>query len=95
MPSFHTYMLRCADGTYYVGHTDDLERRLVEHHHGAYPNGYTAGRRPVELAYAVELATRDDAKALEKKLKGWSNAKKRALIRGDWPALHHLARRRH
>lgn len=94
MPTFHTYMLRCADGSYYVGHTDDLQRRLAEHHHAAYPDCYTATRRPLELAYAIELATRDEAKALERKLKGWSNPKKRALARGDWTSLHRLARSR-
>lgn len=94
MQPFFVYMLRCFDGTYYVGHTDDLERRMSQHQLGTYPDSYTATRRPVELAYAVELATRDEARELEHKLKGWSNPKKRALERGDWSSIRQLARSR-
>jgi predicted GIY-YIG superfamily endonuclease len=86
-------MLRCADGTYYVGHTDDLERRTAEHQAGSVP-GHTSARRPVELVFAAEMPSRDEAMQREMQLKGWKRAKKEALIRGDWGDLKMLARGR-
>ncbi|MFA9201731.1 MAG: TrmH family RNA methyltransferase [Cypionkella sp.] len=92
--SFWTYMLRCADGTYYVGHTDDIERRWAEHHAGHFPACFTFKRRPLELAWSSDFPTRIEALEAERKLKGWSRAKKEALIRGDWAAVQRLAARR-
>jgi predicted GIY-YIG superfamily endonuclease len=88
---FWVYMLRCADGSYYVGHTDDLDKRVAEHQAGAIP-GHTSGRRPLKLVYATEIVTRDQAIQKERQIKGWSRAKKEALTRGDWPRIHELAR---
>ncbi|MFN5128693.1 MAG: GIY-YIG nuclease family protein [Sphingomonadaceae bacterium] len=88
---FYCYILKCADGTYYVGHTDNMERRFAEHQLGVFP-GYTYKRRPVELIWSDMFQTRDDAKAAEKQIKGWSRAKKEALIRGDWDRVSELAR---
>jgi|SRR5579883_2180935 len=93
MSPFFVYMLRCADGSFYVGHTDDLETRIAQHQAGSH-DGYTARRRPVELVYQATFPTRDDAFAREQQLTGWSRAKKEALIRGDWESLHQLAKRR-
>ncbi len=90
--SFHTYMLQCADGSYYVGQTDDLETRLAQHEAGEIP-GYTATRRPVKLAWFESFPNRDQAFAIERQIKGWSRAKKEALVRGDWEAMRALARR--
>lgn len=90
---FWTYMLRCADGSYYVGHTDDLELRLGQHRDGTL-GGYTSKRRPVELVWSADFSGRDEALEAERKIKGWSRAKKEALIRGDWSAIERLARRR-
>ena len=59
---FHCYMLRCADGSYYAGHSDDLERRIAQHQSGAF-TGYTYKRKPVELVWSDAFQTRDDAKA--------------------------------
>ena len=89
--AFHTYILRCADGSYYVGHTDDLEHRLAQHDAGAL-GGYTARRRPVTLLWAQSFQTRDDAFAAERQLKGWSHAKKEAMMAGDWGLVSILAR---
>jgi tRNA/rRNA methyltransferase len=89
--SFHTYMLRCADGSYYVGHTDDLEQRLAQHRSGGI-EGFTAKRLPVELVWSGDAPTREDAFAFERKLKGWSRDKKEALIAGDWDRISRLAR---
>ena len=93
MKPFFVYMLRCADSSYYVGHTDDLEQRLAHHTAGSYCS-YTLRRRPVELVYSCEFASRDDAFERERQLKGWCRAKKEALIKGDWALLKALAKRR-
>ena len=91
MNPFFVYMLRCADGSYYVGHTDDLERRVIEHQHGAIP-GHTYARRPVRLVWSDEVDTRDDALQREMQIKRWSRAKKEALIGADWEALKRFSR---
>ena len=88
------YIVRCSDGSLYTGTTrTTLEIRLAEHNAGTY-GGYTATRRPVTLAYSDWFDTITDAIAAERQLKGWSRAKKEALIRGDFDALKVLARRR-
>ncbi len=84
--SFWVYILRCADGSFYTGHTDDLERRVAEHQSGALP-GYTHRRRPVELLFSESFAERIDALERERQVKDWSRAKKEALIRGDWDGV--------
>jgi tRNA/rRNA methyltransferase len=90
--SFWAYILQCADGSYYVGHTDDLEARVAAHQSGL-TEGYTQNRRPVVVAWTQEFAERDEAFRAERQIKGWSRAKKEALIRGDWDAIHLLAMR--
>ncbi|MCW2366799.1 tRNA/rRNA methyltransferase [Sphingobium sp. B7D2B] len=84
--SFHTYILRCADGTYYTGHTDNLDLRFAQHQSGEV-QGYTADRRPLELMWSKQFATRAEALACELQIKGWSRRKKEALIAGDWQGL--------
>ena len=91
--AFYTYLLRCGDGSYYAGHTDDIDRRMAEHSTGAF-GGYTARRLPVSLVWSDSFMTRDEAFANERKLKGWSRAKKEALIAGDWKLISQLARNR-
>ena len=81
-PPFVTYMLRCGDGSYYVGHTDELELKLAQHQAGTC-DAYTTTRQPVELAWSAPFADRDTAFAAERRLKGWSRAKREALIAGD------------
>jgi len=88
---FYVYILRCADGSFYTGHTDDLELRIAEHEAGAF-QGYTKKRLPVELVFADEFPSREDALDREKQIKGWSRAKKEALIAGDWEQLKCLSR---
>ena len=92
MKPFFTYLLRCADGSYYVGHTDDLERRLAEHESGEIAGCYTHGRRPVEFAWSGEAMTRAEALAFEQRIKGWSREKKEALIQADCERVKALAR---
>ena len=88
--SFRVYILRCSDGSYYTGHTDNLERRMAEHQTGEIPC-YASNRLPVELAFSQEFQTRAEALERERQVKGWSRNKKEALIRGDWEGLRRLA----
>ncbi len=88
---FWAYMLHCHGGQFYVGHTDDLDRRIAQHQSGLIP-GFTATRRPVALVWSEAFPTRDEARAAEQRLKGWSRAKKMALIRGDWDQTSFLAK---
>ena len=90
--SFWAYILRCADGSYYAGHSDDLERRVGEHEAGLV-EGYTQDRWPAKLVWSQEFTTRDEALAAERQIKGWSRAKKEALIKGDWEGVQALARK--
>lgn len=91
--SFWVYILRCADGSYYTGHTDDLEKRLVEHD-SAQIAGYTATRCPVKLIFSEEFSTREEALASERRIKGWSRKKKEAMMRADWVEVSRLAKGR-
>ena len=90
---FYTYILRCANDTYYTGHTDDLDRRMAQHSAGE-ASAYTARHRPVELVWSASFDRREYAFELERRLKGWGQAKKDALIRGEFDALPALARGR-
>jgi putative endonuclease len=89
------YMLLCADDSLYVGSAtgEDLWQRIAEHQTGAY-HGYTSKRLPVQLVWSAHFDRIVDAIAVERKIKGWSRAKKQALIKGDWEASKHLAKRR-
>jgi len=89
--TFYVYILRCVDGSYYVGHTDDLEKRLAAHRTGEI-GGYTRSRRPVRLVFHEQLPSREDAFMRERQLKGWSKRKKEVLIKGDWDSLKRLSR---
>ena len=89
--SFSVYILRCADGRYYTGHTDDLERRVAEHQNGGFCS-FTSVRRPVELVFQEAFPTRIEALEAERRIGGWSRAKKEALIRGDWKSVSAFSR---
>jgi putative endonuclease len=90
---FYVYILKCADKSYYIGHTDDLERRLSEHKTGYY-FGYTSIRLPVEVVSVRSFATRDEAFAFERKIKNWSRVKKEAFIKGDWNMLSEAGKKK-
>jgi len=89
--AFWTYILRCADGSYYTGQTDDLDRRIAEHQGGGFCD-YTARRKPCELVWSQEFSTRLEALEAERRIKPWSRRKKEALIAGDWAALSYWAK---
>ncbi|MEF2977935.1 GIY-YIG nuclease family protein [Subtercola sp. YIM 133946] len=88
----HVYILECADGSYYVGSTVDLERRLAEHRLGLGA-AYTRRRLPIRLVYSYECGRVDEAYSREKQVQGWSRAKREALIRGDLVLLPRLAKK--
>ena len=86
------YILECADGSYYVGSTRDLERRISQHASGDGAT-YTARRLPVVLVYQAQFDRIDEAYAMEKRVQGWSRAKRRALIEGRFDELPQLSRK--
>ena len=92
--SAFVYILLCADGSYYVGSArgESLDKRLGEHQAGAL-GGYTSTRRPVRLVYQEQFQRITDAITAERRIKGWSRAKKEVLIRGDWDSVQWLAKR--
>jgi len=92
--SFWVYILRCADGSYYTGHTDNLEKRIGEHQTGAC-GGYTSTRSPVELAWSQECVTREEALSAEMQVKGWGRKKKEAMMQGNWQEVNRLGRGKH
>ncbi len=90
------YILKCSDGTYYTGLTRNEmpEAREWQHNNATFPEAYTSSRRPVKLVYSEHLELVTDAIAAERKIKGWSRAKKEALISSDWRLVQQLAKRR-
>ena len=94
MEGAYLYIVKCRDGSLYVGTTrTSLEIRIAQHNAGSF-GGYTQFRRPVELLYSEWFERITDAITAERKLKGWSRAKKLAFIRGDFASLKSLAKRR-
>ena len=86
---YFVYILQCVDGSYYTGMTGNLELRVTQHQDGTF-EGYTRSRRPVALVWSQEVETEHQAFGLERKIKGWTRAKKNALIRGDLLKVHEI-----
>jgi putative endonuclease len=91
MKDYFVYILKCSDGSYYTGITSNLEKRIEEHNIGIY-KGYTSTRLPVELVYSNRYNDVNEAIRSEKQIKGWSKAKKEALIKGDFELLKELSK---
>ena len=91
MLEFWVYILRCGDGSYYTGHTDNLELRIAQHQAGIGCD-WTRRRLPVELVWQQSFLTREEALAAEFRIKPWSRAKKEALIKSDWTALSYFSK---
>lgn len=89
---FWVYIVRCRDGSYYTGHTDNLERRIGQHELGEIRGCYTERHRPIKLVFSEECGTREEALTAEFQIKGWSRKKKEALIKKDWQELKRLAK---
>ncbi len=90
---FYVYILRCSDGSYYTGHTDNLEKRLSEHRIKKF-DGYTSTRLPIALAFHQGFNSRDDARAAEHKIKTWNRLKKEVLIEYGWEGIIQLRKKR-
>ena len=93
MKDFFVYILRCSDGSFYTGHTDDLEKRLFEHSSQHY-DCYTSQKLPIELAYHAPFGSRDGVIAAERQIKKWNRAKKQALIDNNFALMKVLAQRK-
>jgi putative endonuclease len=89
----YLYILKCSDDSYYTGITNNLERRLYEHNMGIHEDCYTFKRRPVKLEFCQEFSDPNEAIVREKQIKGWSRAKKEALINNDFEKLVQLSNR--
>lgn len=93
MNHFYMYILECIDGTYYVGHTDDIENRIAQHNNRE-GGTYTAKRLPVKVVFSQEFAGRDEALAAERQVKKWCKAKKEALMKNNWFLVNLLAKKK-
>ena len=93
MEYFYMYILQCNDGSYYIGHTDNLEKRIAEDSSGFY-KGYTFKKLPVYLVYNEKFETREEAFAAERKVKKWSRDKREALIKGDFKSISLFAKKK-
>ncbi len=93
MLQFYVYILKCSDGSYYTGHTDDLEKRIAEHNAGTYMC-YTVTRLPVFLVFVQEFASRAEALEAERKIKKWGKRKKDALVYKGWDGIIALRKRK-
>ena|SRR5665647_896619 len=89
MLNFYVYILKCNDGTYYTGHTDDIEKRLAAHENNAY-ECYTSSRLPIKLVFVEEFGSRVEAIDAERKIKKWGQRKKDALIYNGWDGIINL-----
>jgi predicted GIY-YIG superfamily endonuclease len=83
------YILRCADGSLYIGHTHDLEKRVTRHNDGC-ASAHTASRRPVHVVYSEKYLDLTESVRRERQLKRWTRAKKEALIEGDVATVKRL-----
>jgi len=92
MNNFWVYILQCNDGSYYAGHTDNLEKRINEHSKGLH-NGYTATRLPMVVVFVQSFSSRVEALSSERRIKSWSKKKKEALIKSDWNKISEYARK--
>ena len=91
MKIIYVYILECADDSFYVGITNDVGRRFIEHSTGIHEDSYTNSRRPVKLVFCRQFNNPMKAIKYEKQVKGWTRAKKLALINNDINSLHELS----
>jgi putative endonuclease len=92
MNRYYVYILLCSDKSYYIGVTNNMERRLNEHNEGEDEESYTYSRRPFQMVYFEYFIEVNQAIQREKQLKGWSRAKKKALIDENWDKLVRLSK---
>ena len=93
MKQSYVYIILCNDNTYYTGVTTNVYNRFIEHKSGLHINSYTFKRRPLKLVYYCEFLDLNQAIYFEKKIKKWSQEKKKALIEGRFEDLPNLAKK--
>jgi putative endonuclease len=91
METYTVYILKCADHSYYTGVTNDIDRRLYEHHNAINPTCYTSTKRPLVLVFCEHFKDINEAISFEKQIKGWSRKKKEAIINDNWDKLKELS----
>jgi putative endonuclease len=91
MKSYIVYILCCSDGSYYTGITGNFDNRWTQHQEGYFKSCYTYSRRPLKVKYYLEFEDVIQAILFEKRIKGWSRAKKTALINDDFDTIQLLA----
>jgi putative endonuclease len=84
---YFIYILKCSDGSYHTGVTNDFDSRICQHNQGLNRYSYTFSRRPVKLVYSESYPEANYAIRREKQIKGWSRGKKEALICGNFDKL--------
>ena len=92
MKKYFVYIVKCSDGSYYTGITNNVERRISEHNDGIDIHSYTFRKRPVVLVFHQEFNDPNQAIAFEKQVKGWSRKKKEAIINNRWDLLPELSK---
>ena len=90
---WHVYILKCRDGTYYVGRTSNIESRLSAHKQGIGCD-YTAQRLPVQLLFTELFDSENSAYNAEQQIKGWSRKKKEAYMKNDWSTIVRLSNKK-
>jgi len=88
---FFVYILGCSDGSFYVGHSENVEERVTVHNAGRGAS-WTACRTPVVLAFKERFATEEDAVRRERQIKKWTHSKKQALVEGNLARLKALSK---
>ncbi len=91
MFNYYVYILKCSDDSFYTGISNNLNSRFKDHKSGYNRNSYTFKRRPLTLVYHYKFNDVLEAICFEKKIKGWTRAKKIALINGDFEMLQILS----
>ncbi len=76
---YYTYIVRCADDTFYTGYTTDVEKR-IDMHNASKGAKYTKGRLPVSLVYFEEHENKHDALSREWHIKRMTRSQKEELI---------------
>jgi putative endonuclease len=92
MKDMYVYILECADDSFYVGVTNNVGRRFIEHTNGLHETSFTFKRRPLKLVYCKHFNSPMEAINFEKQVKGWTRAKKVALISNKLDLLHEYAK---
>ena len=92
MNTYYIYILLCSDNSYYIGVTNNLEKRVLQHQNGFDLTSFTFNKRPLSLVYNEEFVDIKQAIEREKQLKKWSRAKKEALIKNEIDKLKNLSK---